>query len=174
MNLYVTRHGESFSNIQNLVCGRKDVELTEEGHKQANLLAKKIQNYEIDQIITSPLKRAKWTAETISDYNDIPLFIDERLLEFDFGEFEGTKVDDEIFLNFRNQLAHKMPEGESILEAAQRIYNMLDEIKEENKTVLLVCHNGISRVINSYFHSLSDKEFFNFNINNCELICYSY
>lgn len=174
MKLYVARHGESTSNINNLVCGHSNVELTKQGLKQAEVLAEEIEGLEIDKIISSPLVRADKTAQIIAEYNHLPHSIDERLIEFDFGVYEGRQVDDKEFLEFRNQLSHKMPEGESVLEAAQRIYNLLDQIKESDEIVLLVCHNAISRVINSYFHSLSNKDFFEFNLNNCELVNYEY
>lgn len=174
MKLYLARHGESTSNINNLVCGHSDVELTEQGIRQAEVLALEIEKIRIDKIISSPLVRADMTAKIISDNINVPHYIDERLLEFDFGTYEGRKVDDTDFLEFRNHLAHKMPEGESILEAAQRIYNLLDKIKADEEIVLLVCHNAISRVINSYFHSLSNKDFFQFNLGNCELVSYEY
>lgn len=174
MKLYLARHGESTSNTSNLVCGHSDVELTEKGIRQAKILAREIEELKVDKIISSPLVRADMTAKIIADYNKLPHYIDERLLEFDFGTYEGRKVDDNEFLEFRNQLSHKMPEGESVLEAAQRIYNLLDQIKEDDEVVLLVCHNAISRVINSYFYSLSNEDFFEFNLNNCELVSYEY
>lgn len=174
MKLYVARHGESTSNINHLVCGHSNVELTKQGVKQAEMLAEQIAGLEINRIISSPLMRADETAQIIAEYNDLSHTIDERLVEFDFGVYEGRKVDDQEFLEFRNQLSHKMPEGESILEAAQRIYNLLDQIKENDEIVLLVCHNAISRVINSYFNSLSNKEFFQFNLKNCELVGYEF
>lgn len=174
MKLYLARHGESTSNISNLVCGHSDVELTEQGIRQAEELARDIEKIRIDKIISSPLVRADMTAKIIANHNKIPHYVDERLLEFDFGTYEGRKVDDTDFLEFRNQLSHKMPEGESILEAAQRIYNLLDQIKADEKIVLLVCHNAISRVINSYFYSLSNIDFFQFNLDNCELVSYEY
>mgnify|MGYP000706624151 CR=1 FL=1 len=58
-----------------------------------------------------------------------------------------------------------------MLHLCQRIYNLLDDLKERNdgKTYLLVAHNGISRVIESYFHDMTNEEFAKFGIKNCEL-----
>ena len=58
-----------------------------------------------------------------------------------------------------------------MLHLCQRIYNVLDYLKERNdgKTYLLVAHNGISRVIESYFHDMTNEEFAKFGIKNCEL-----
>ena len=59
--------------------------------------------------------------------------------------------------------------GESMLQLAQRIYNLLDELKQDDKTYLLVAHNGIARVVESYFHNMTNAEYAAFGIKNCEL-----
>lgn len=58
-----------------------------------------------------------------------------------------------------------------MLHLAQRIYNLLDEIKEESnhKTYILVAHNGISRVIQSYFYEMTNEEYATFGVKNCEV-----
>ena len=57
---------------------------------------------------------------------------------------------------------------------AQRIYNLLDDLKQEDKIYLLVAHNGISRVVNSYFHNMSNEEYAAFGIKNCEIVRYDF
>ena len=66
--------------------------------------------------------------------------------------------------------------GESMFEMAQRIYNLLDDLKKESgeKTYLLVAHNGISRVVNSYFHDMTNEEYAAFGIKNCEILKYEF
>ncbi len=63
-----------------------------------------------------------------------------------------------------------------MLHLCQRIYNLLDEIKEESeeKTYLLVAHNGISRVVESYFRNMENGEFAAFGIKNCEVRKYEF
>ncbi|MBQ1491073.1 MAG: histidine phosphatase family protein, partial [Blautia sp.] len=57
----------------------------------------------------------------------------------------------------------------------QRIYNLLDEIRqEEGKTYLLVAHNGIARFIESYFHDMTNEEFASFGVKNCEVVTYTW
>ena len=57
-----------------------------------------------------------------------------------------------------------------MLQLAQRLYNLLDELKaDENKTYLLVAHNGIARVVQSYFYDMTNEEYAAFGIQNCEL-----
>ena len=63
-----------------------------------------------------------------------------------------------------------------MLHLAQRIYNLLDEIKEESgeKTYILVAHNGIARVVQSYFYEMTNAEFAAFGVKNCEVLKYEF
>ncbi|MBD5137395.1 MAG: histidine phosphatase family protein [Lachnospiraceae bacterium] len=63
MKLFVARHGQTTCNAQNKVCGITDVELTEKGIEQAKKLADIVQNYNIDIVISSLLKRAAETSQ---------------------------------------------------------------------------------------------------------------
>lgn len=58
-----------------------------------------------------------------------------------------------------------------MLHLSQRIYNLIDDIRNDNsdKIYLLVAHNGISRIVESYFRNMSNDEFSGFGIKNCEL-----
>ena len=62
-----------------------------------------------------------------------------------------------------------------MLQLAQRIYNLLDDIKAEaDRTYLLVAHNGISRVIASYFSDMTNEEYAGFGLKNCEIRRYDF
>ena len=63
-----------------------------------------------------------------------------------------------------------------MLQLAQRIYNLLDEIREdpEDKTYILVAHNGISRVVHSYFYEMTNAEFAVFGVENCAVLRYEF
>ena len=73
------------------------------------------------------------------------------------------------FTAAKMQFADRYTDGESMLQLAQRIYNLLDELKQDDKTYLLVAHNGIARVVESYFHNMTNAEYAAFGIKNCEL-----
>ena len=65
--------------------------------------------------------------------------------------------------------------GESMMQLAQRIYNLLDELKADTgKTYLLVAHNGIARVVHSYFYDMTNEEYAAAGIKNCQLVEYSF
>ena len=62
-----------------------------------------------------------------------------------------------------------------MLRVAQRVYNFLDEIKKDkDKTYLIVAHNGIARIVHSYFFDETNKEFSKYGIKNCELVRYQW
>ena len=64
--------------------------------------------------------------------------------------------------------------GESMLQLAARIYALLDELRGQDGPVLLVAHNGIARVVQSYFHDMTNEQFALFGIANCELRRYDF
>jgi len=171
--LYFIRHGQTVWNVERRVAGATDVPLTELGHEQAletgrQLLARGVQ---ADIILCSPLQRAVDTARHISEITGIPFQPEPRLKEQNFGKWEGTPVQGEAFVRDKQQFACRYEGGESMLQVGQRVYNLLDELKEKarEQTVILVAHNGISRVIRSYFGDMTNEEYANFAVPNCSI-----
>lgn len=179
-SLYFTRHGQTVWNVENKICGVTDIELTEQGHSQAVALGEKIRDggYHIDEILCSPLVRASETARHISELTGIPVRNEERLREQCFGVFEGTARNGETFVSAKSHFLDHYDGGESMAQLIQRVYNLLDEISEESrqtgKVYLLVAHNGISRVVQSYFNDMTNEEYGRFGIKNCELVEYRF
>lgn len=176
-HVYFTRHGQTVWNVENKICGATDIALTEFGHRQAVSLGKKIkeQGLEIDEILYSPLIRAVETARHISEETGIPGREEPRLKEQNFGKYEGTARDGAAFQVAKTNFINHFEGGESMLQMAQRIYNLLDDIKQEpDKTYLLVAHNGIARILQSYFTDMTNEEFAAFGIDNCAILEYHF
>ena len=175
--LYFVRHGETFWNVENKICGATDIALTEYGHQQAVETGKKIleKGIRFDELLSSPLIRATETARHISEITGVPMRIESRLIEQNFGRYESTARDGKEFQLAKEHFLDRYGNGESMLQLGQRIYNLLDDIRmEENKTYLLVAHNGIARVIESYFRSMTNAEYAAFGIRNCEIKAYEW
>lgn len=172
-HFYYVRHGETVWNKEDKVCGRTDSPLTELGHQQAVEAGLMIKNkgIHIDEILHSPLSRARDTAKHIADILDVPMRPEPRLIERDFGKWEGTSPrNDPGFIASKEYFADTSEGGESTLKIAQRIYNLIDEIMaEEDKVYLLVAHGSIFRVVQAYFTSMSNSEFAKTAINNGEV-----
>lgn len=174
--LYFTRHGQTVWNVENKICGSTDIALTGLGHEQAVRLGQRIkeERLPIDEILTSPLVRAKNTAEHISEITGIPMRVEDLLREQNFGVFEETPRDSREFLEAKKQFVNRFETGESMLMVARRVYTLLDRLSKEGKIYLLVAHNGIARVVHSYFYDMSNEEFAGYSMKNCALAEYDW
>lgn len=174
MRILVARHGQTQWNALNKVCGRTDLPLTELGHAQARELARKLEHEGIDLIIASPMIRARQTAQAVADLCGVPVLVDERLIEQNFGIFEGVDRKDPGFLGNKRHFALRYPGGESMMDVAHRTYSLLEEIKVRypGKTVLLACHGAVGRVIRTYFEDMTNDEFFHYSPDNAAVMEY--
>ena len=147
MKLYVARHGQTQWNLENKVCGRTDLPLTEVGMEQAEQLARIARKLPIGRIISSPMVRARQTAAPTARELGLPVEVDDRLIEQHYGIYEGVSRFDEGFLGNKRQFAYRYPGGESMMDVAYRVYSLLEELKRKQgeQNVLLVCHGGVCR-----------------------------
>lgn len=179
--VYFVRHGETVWNVENKICGATESPLTERGREQARAIGRELRarmdagELKLDRMLCSPLNRARDTAEEIASILELPLSVDVRLREQNFGKWEGTARDGEGFQRAKENFIDSFGGGESMMRVAQRIYNLLDELREEKETsYLLVAHNGISRIVESYFRDMENEEFASFGIRNAALRAYSF
>lgn len=174
--LYFVRHGQTVWNVENKICGSTDSPLTELGHEQARETGRIIRGridtgeMHVDRILTSPLSRALDTAREISAMTGIPLCVEPRLTEQSFGRWEGTPRDGKNFARAKEGFVDSFGGGESMLRVAQRVYDLIDDLKAQpDRTYLLVAHNGIARIVESYFRDMTNEEFARFGIRNAEV-----
>lgn len=174
MKLYVARHGQTQWNAENKICGRTDLPLTEEGLRQARALADKVQDLGIDHIISSPMIRALDMAKIVSEKCGAPITLDDRLMEQNYGIYDGKDRKDPGFLANKRHFCVRYPGGESMMQMAARLYPLLDEIKRDygDKTVLLTCHGAVCRVLRTYFVDMTNEEFFTYSPDNGSLTLY--
>ena len=97
-----------------------------------------------------------------------------RLKEQNFGRFEGTPRDGAEFALAKTRFADHYGGGESMLQMAQRIYGLVDDLKKEDRTYLLVAHNGIARVLKSYFTDMTNEEYAAYGVKNCAVVRYDF
>lgn len=177
MKIYTARHGQTEYNKTDCILGTTDIELNETGIMQAEELAGKISELDdIDVMLVSPMKRARKTAAIISERTGLEIITEERLREWDYGEFEGKSRFTDGFAENKVNFAVKMGRnGESLLQLAHRVYSLLEDVIEtyKGKNVLLVCHGGICRIIETYFHDMTTQEFASWFSKNCELKVYN-
>jgi len=143
------RHGESVGNAEARWQGQSDYVLTEKGREQARALAKrwKSENVKFDLIISSPLVRAKETAEIIASALNMRVKFDSILLERHIGEMEGLTVEE---VRKKPQPPYVTPydpiggEGEGdwalFLRAGQALHNL---VRRPPGSYLIVSHGGL-------------------------------
>lgn len=177
--IYLTRHGQTDWNVQKKVMGRCDAPLNDTGLKQAEETRNKLLNTRIDIIICSPLQRAKQTAEVINKDRNIPIIYDERIIERDFGEFEGKQIKDFDFDGYWNYYKNeKYQSAENIRVFFERIYSFLNDVikKYQGKDILIVAHGGVSIPVNCFFNKKIPEESLvdaGLVLGNCQVTSYA-
>ena len=159
MELLFIRHGETEWNVLKKIQGQVDTNLNENGIKQAEELKDKLASENVDVILTSPLIRAKKTAEIIKGNRNIEIIVIPNLIERDFGELEGISYDEFDYDGFWSYKKNLTFEGaENIKDFFRRIYKTIDKIKQEyeNKRILIVAHAGVSISLKCYFEGIPD------------------
>ena len=170
MKVYVARHGQTAWNALSKTCGKTDLPLTEEGIRQAEALAEKIKEVSPDLIIASTMIRAIQTANIVADACGAPVITDERLVELDYGIFEGQDRKVPAFLENKKHFAYRFPGGESMLQLCYRIYSFLEDLKKrKEEKILVVCHGGVCRMMNTYFEDMKNEEFVVYSPANAEV-----
>lgn len=171
MRLFAARHGQTQWNVDNKICGVTDVPLTEEGWAQARALAEKTVDLELDLVICSTMLRARQTASAVAEKLNIPVIEDSRLVEQNYGIYEGMDRKTPGFLENKRHFAVRYPGGESMMDVAHRIYGLLEDVKRDHagKNVLLVCHGGVLRLVRSYFEPMTNEEYFHYSPGNADI-----
>lgn len=181
MKLYFIRHGQTDWNIDGKIQGRTDVELNEEGIAQAEKLKNIVKDYNIDLIISSPLARARKTANIIRDEINCDIIFDEALIERDFGVFEGltsVEIEEEEskYGKFNNYYLNVERLGvEPIKTLCDRVWTFIEGVKRKyyDKNILIVTHGGVMRGVEGYFNGINeDGDMLNPNIGNCQIRIY--
>jgi len=169
MKVYIVRHGQVSHNVlkqYNII----DEDLTEFGISQAEELRNKIKNINFDIIISSPLIRAKHTADIIN-INNKKIIYDDRIRERSCGNLSGKPLEvtnREEYWNYYTTIQYGT--SENIKLFFERVYNFLDELKTKNyNNVLIVVHSGVSKAFSGYFNGINDGKFLNRGLKNCEI-----
>jgi broad specificity phosphatase PhoE len=126
--LILIRHGESVANAQGLLLGRTDAELTQKGMAQASSVGQLLRD-PVLELRTSPLSRARDTAALMAI--DVPVEVDERWVEVDYGEYECQPLSDipaDIWREWQRDPGFRPAGGESLAEVDSRVAAACDEL----------------------------------------------
>lgn len=176
MRLYLLRHGETKLNKMKCYYGATDVPLSEKGKQQGLGLAPLFKAVPVDIVIASPLQRAVSTAELVMQGTGPVIRTDNRLMEQDFGIFEGMKHQ-EIMEKYPEEYRlwnedfsdYRIPGGESFRDVRDRIDSFIKDLPKEG-TVLLAAHKGTLGHLTASLLGLPLEGYWNFVF---EQDCYS-
>lgn len=155
------RHGESLANTMNLVSD--DIEkypLTEKGREQVKKVGAELKKIHVDQIVSSPILRAFETAQIISSFLDLPVKIDDRLMEIRFGKFNNGPFDKTPKFTY---LSNELESWENI---KKRMLSIMDDY---DGNIVLVSHAFPIRVVIASYLNLEENESYGISIGNAKL-----
>lgn len=164
--VYLVRHAEAEGNISRRFHGQFDSNLTENGLRQALLLAKRFENEKVDIIYSSDLKRAYDTAKAVAEVKGLPVITDKKLREFSGGLWEDVEWDElpkrfpESFTAWEKEPhTAQIPGGESMIELQDRIKAAFYDIvsKNEGKNIAIFTHGTAIKVLFCHFHGIPIK-----------------
>jgi broad specificity phosphatase PhoE len=152
MHLLLIRHGETRWNEAKRFQGISDIELSAKGFAQANSLAQSLRNETLAAIYTSPLIRARQTAECIARGRTCPFVVEEGLKELNQGRLEGLTAE-ELRKDFPDFFAEwlkdpgtlVLPGGESLGELQNRAWSAMERLipKHSQETIVVVAHSFV-------------------------------
>jgi broad specificity phosphatase PhoE len=177
ISFFLTRHGETQWNKIGKFQGQLDSPLTEKGYQQAHLIAKQLSQNNISCIVSSTLARARKTADICQGVLNCPLVINDKLIERNFGSWQGKIIAEVQCENNYQDIFHQVnntapPFGESGIDCASRFQQGLIEIAnqyqykpnsvQQKNNILVVSHGDILRCfLSSWVDNFSNNQAIN-------------
>lgn len=154
--ILLIRHGETPWNRETKFRGVYDIPLNENGRAQARLAGEALKNRKIDAVYTSPLSRAKETAELAVGGRGIEIKIHNGLTDFDYGHWTGLP-EDEVARRWPSELgawktrphAMRVPGGDTLAGVSEKAFGAMEEIAEKHRgeTVALFAHRVVNKLL---------------------------
>ena len=167
--IYIIRHGKTELNKANVLQGRSNYPLNEEGIKQAEEAADNLREIRFDHVFSSPLIRAVRTAEIVCP--GIEPVIDDRLIEMDYGPYEGSDLKNptpEIIAFFSDFAHNPAPEGmEQLDSVVARAGDFVESIRNLSGNILVSTHAIAMKGILEYLTPDSKGAYWSKYIGNC-------
>ena len=174
--IYIIRHGKTELNKAFVLQGRSNYPLNEEGIRQAEEAAQGLKNIEFSYVFSSPLVRAVQTARIVAP--GAAISVDERLIEMDYGPYEGTDLRDpgpEITRFFSDFVHNPAPEGmESLESVVSRTGEFIEDIRSLTGDILISTHAIAMKGILENLTPGSNGSYWPKNIGNCDVYAASH
>lgn len=182
MKIYLLRHGQTNLNRDGKYQGSSDKELNEFGKKQAELLGRRIQKYNIGIIYTSDLGRVIETSKIINNYVNTEIIIREELREINLGTWDTLTVEEryqgnaEYAMEWYKHLSDlPYPDGECGADVCKRVQKVIQDIKKAHyENAAIVTSGGTIAILLSEVLGLEQYNRFNMVIDNCSISIIDY
>ena len=141
--IVLARHGQTEANRDALLVGRIDPPLTALGVQQAKRVAGALEFSEAVRVIASPLTRTVQTATIIADVLGLPVETDDRIIEMDYGAWDGMPLADvpiETWRAWRTDPEFRPPDGESLRDVSRRVGAAMGEWLTTDEPIIAVTH----------------------------------
>lgn len=179
--LYLMRHGKTEWNELHKLQGRTDIPLNEDGRRMAQIAHDEYLDTHFDLCFSSPLKRARETAELLLQGRDVPIRTDEQLVEMSFGAYEGLAnsfqiPDCPINILFQDPAAYTESIGgaETFAALFARVDSFLSEMVfpevQKGRDILIVGHGALNSAIICRLKQLPISEFWSSGLEQCKLL----
>ncbi|CAG1007739.1 putative phosphoglycerate mutase [Anaerolineales bacterium] len=163
LRLVLVRHGQTDANLNRVLQGQSDGELNAAGRRQAEELGRYLKDFHVDQVVSSPMRRAQDTAAAIARYHRLTVKTTPLIVEWNCGVLDGVSAG-----VFRKKLQESgvplssfRPEGgENLLEVRQRAAAFLTDVIANylGQTVLVCSHGDFMRALMSLILQISIEE----------------
>ncbi|MFH0962458.1 MAG: histidine phosphatase family protein [Planctomycetota bacterium] len=169
--LYLVRHGRTRLNEQRAFRGAMDVPLDDVGESEGRALGEALAPVALGEILTSPLARARRTAQFIAQRTGTTIRVSKALRDIDYGEWTG-RSEDEVRWEFgalysewmRTPEKVRFPGGESLGDVRRRVEAPMREIADSGGTIAVVSHRVVLKVMICVGLGLGDDYFRRFHM----------
>ncbi len=164
--VYLVRHGETEWNKSGQFRGQADLSLNLRGLEQARLLANFFSPLDIDAVYSSPLKRARQTAEIIAESKNLKLQMHSGFIDVDYGGWQGLtlkEVKNKFPLLYQKWLEKPeevtFPGGDNLKNVTNRVASAFRELadKHREEKIVLVAHQAINKILLFHFFRLRER-----------------
>ncbi|MBN1254949.1 MAG: histidine phosphatase family protein [Deltaproteobacteria bacterium] len=179
--LFLVRHGRTGWNKEQIFRGSKDVPLDEVGRAEARLVGERLKGEEIKAVYSSPLSRAKETAQAIAQFYNLEVQSLEGLVDLHFGEWEGLSREEvekrypDLYQQWEQE-PHRVifPGGEGLAAVTSRAMKAVEDIikRHPQEGVALVSHRVVLKVLICALLGLDNSHFWNIAQDTTAINCF--
>ena len=181
--LFLVRHGRTGWNKEQIFRGTKDVPLDAVGNEEALLVGERLKGEEIRAVFSSPLARAKETAEAIARFHNVGIQVLAELIDLNFGEWEGLSRQEveerypDLYQRWQ-KAPHQVifPGGEGLDAVRSRVIEAVGDVvaRHPQEVVVLVSHRVVLKVLICALLGLANAHFWNIGQDTAAINCFQY